>query len=105
MSVDEHGTSPERAAERRTPWPLREWAFEIVVVATLVGVVMVAAGSFTGGCLLVAAALLVGALLRALLSTEAAGLLRVRSRVTDCLILTTLGVALGVLAVVVPPTA
>jgi predicted small integral membrane protein len=70
-----------------------------VVVLSLAVVVWV---DFRTGAVLLAAGVLWAALLRWRLSDEAAGLLRVRRRRIDLTVLTLLGSAMLVLALVVP---
>ncbi|HTY70825.1 MAG TPA: DUF3017 domain-containing protein [Actinomycetes bacterium] len=95
-------TEPDQSAEGRLAWLGRQWPITVVLVVAGIGLVVVAGRSFRPGCLLIAAALVLAALLRALLPDEAAGLLRLRSRVTDVAVLGVLGVGIGVLAVAVP---
>ncbi len=73
-----------------------------VVAAVAVGLVLVVAGAWRTGLVWMGVAVLVGALARSVLSDRAAGMLRVRRRWGDVLLLTLAGVALVVLAVIVP---
>ena len=83
---------------------LRQWPLVVVVAGVVVGLVVAWLGESTWrvGCLLIGAALLVGAGERALLPEGAAGLLQVRGKVFDVAVLTLAGVAVLVLAVAVP---
>ena len=82
----------------------RQWPFLTVLVGVLLGLaVVVLLDRFRRGTLLMAASVVFGAWMRALLPTERAGLLQVRSRGIDVVTLLVLGVGLTVLALVVPP--
>ena len=95
------------------PWPRTSAAYVLVLVLGAVGLVLMAvvgwgkadAALFRPGALLVAAAVVVAALLRALLSDERAGMLALRSRRVDVVVYGGLGLAAVVLAIVVPPPA
>jgi hypothetical protein len=80
-----------------------EWPLGVVLVGMVVGLVVVAADRFRAGTVIFALSVLTGALLRAMLPERTAGLLVVRSRTLDVTTLGVLGMALTVLAVVVPP--
>jgi hypothetical protein len=87
------------AARLRADWP-----FVLVCLGVLAGLaVVVGADRFRRGTLVMAASVLLGAWLRALLPGEQAGLLRVRGKALDVLTLLALGLALSVVALVVPP--
>jgi hypothetical protein len=73
-----------------------------VVAAALVGLTLVLAGAWRTGLSWVGTGLLVGALTRLVLSERGAGMLRVRRKWSDVLLLTVAGVGLIVLAIVVP---
>jgi hypothetical protein len=74
----------------------------VVVAMTCVGLGIVVAGAWRTGLVWMGIGLLLGSLSRAVLSERAAGMLRVRRRWSDVLMLTPAGVTLIVLAVVVP---
>ena len=74
----------------------------LVVAATGVGLGIVEWGSWRLGIKVIGIAVLVAALARACLSSFNSGMLRVRSKPFDLVVLTTLGVMLIVLAIVVP---
>jgi hypothetical protein len=81
----------------------REWPFIVVAAGIVLGlVVVVALDRFRRGTLLLAASVVLGAWLRALLPTERVGVLAVRGRLFDVVTLLVLGGALTVLALVVP---
>ena len=82
----------------------REWPFLVVCVGVLAGLfVVVSLDRFRRGSLLIAASVVLGAWLRALLPSERAGLLRVRGRPFDVATMLVLGIGLTVVALVVPP--
>lgn len=95
------------------PWPSSSAAYVGVVLVGLVGLVLMAvvgwgqaeANLFRPGALLVAAAVCLAALVRALASDRAAGMLVLRSRRVDVAVYVALGIAALVLAIVVPPPA
>jgi hypothetical protein len=74
----------------------------LVVGMVVVGLFVAVAGPWRTGVGWMGAGLLLAALARAVLSERGAGMLRVRRRWSDVLTLTVVGVALIVLAVIVP---
>jgi hypothetical protein len=81
-----------------------DWPFALVCLGVLAGLaVVVVADRFRRGTLVMAAAVLLGAWLRALLPADRVGLLRVRGKALDVLTMLALGLALSVVALVVPP--
>jgi hypothetical protein len=90
-------------APRRVPSTFGGLVYLLVVAATCVGLLIVALGPWRRGVGLIGVALLVGALARAVLSENNAGMLRVRrSRWVDVLMLGGVGTALIVLANLIP---
>jgi hypothetical protein len=82
----------------------RQWPFLLVCAGVAAGLaVVVGLDRFRRGTLVVAAAVLLGAWLRALLPSDRVGLLRVRGRMVDVATLLVLGIGLSVVALVVPP--
>ena len=82
----------------------REWPFILVCAGVCAGLaVVVLLDRFRRGTLLLAASVILGAWLRALLPSERSGLLRVRGRAFDVGTMLVLGVALVVVALAVPP--
>ncbi len=73
-----------------------------VVAMTLVGLAITVAGPWRTGVSWIGAGLLLAALTRLVLSERGAGMLRVRRKWSDVLMMTVGGVALLVLAVIVP---
>jgi hypothetical protein len=90
-------------APRRRQRRLAEWPIGLVLLGVVCGLVVVATNAFRPGVVLVGSSVVLGTLLRAVLSERRAGLLVVRSRWVDVLTLGTLGIGLTVLALVVPP--
>ena len=88
-----HGVRPS------SPWPLI-----LVSLIAGAGLLMLVAdvGGFRPGSTVIGAAVLLAALLRLVLSDRRAGLLAVRGRGTDVVLLVTLGSAIIVLAGLVP---
>ena len=93
-------SGPEPQPTTPRPWPLL-----VVVAGVLAGLVVAWLGETTWrlGCLLIGGSLVVGALERLLLPERDAGLLSVRGKAFDVAVLALTGVAVLVLAVVVPP--
>lgn len=101
MAVD--ATSPPGTNEspaRPDRW--REWPIGLVVLVVLAALGIVAAGSFRHGCIVLAGAVVLAFFLRLLLPTADAGMLAVRSRSLDLLVLGVLAGTISVLAFLVP---
>ena len=86
----------------RRPQTLGGTVYLLVLAAALVGLGIVLAGAWRTGVGWMGAGLLVAALARLVLAEEAAGMLRVRRKWSDVLMLSVAGVTLIVLSVVVP---
>jgi DUF3017 family protein len=86
----------------RRPQTLGGLVYLAVLVAALVGLGIVLAGAWRTGLSWIGVGLLVAALFRLVLTERGAGMLRVRRKWSDVLMLTVAGVALIVLSVVVP---
>ena len=92
-----------RDEPRRLPSTFGGLVYLIVVAVSAVGLLLVAFGPWRRGIDLIGAALLVGALMRIVLSESNAGMLRVRrNRWADVLMLGGVGTVLIVLASVIP---
>lgn len=88
---------------RRVPSTIGGLVYLVVVATSAVGVLVIALGPWRRGVDLIGLALLVGAAARSVLRDRSAGMLRVRRhRWIDVLMLGGVGVALLVLAVVIP---
>jgi hypothetical protein len=86
----------------RGGWVGRQWPLLLVLGGCLISFAVVALDHFRTGCLIFGCSVLFAALARAVLPARRVGLLVVRSRAFDLLVLLTMGVSLVVLAVVVP---
>lgn len=87
------------------PWhPASPWALLATLAAVAVGAGYAAFGHWRRAALMVAGALVLGAALRLLLPCSWAGLLVVRSRLLDVTAMALIGVAIAVVAFVVPPS-
>lgn len=91
----------EEGPDRR-PQTLGGGVYLVVVAATLTGLALTVAGAWRTGVIWMGASLLLGAACRLVLSERQAGMLRVRRKAPDVVMLLLAGVALVVLAVVVP---
>ena len=100
--MSHHLTTDERPPIRGG-WVGRQWPLLTVLGGGVVGLGVVALDHFRTGCLLLGFSVLFAALARLLLPARRVGLLVVRSRAFDVVVLTGMGVALVVLAIVVPP--
>jgi hypothetical protein len=86
----------------KRPQTLGGFIYLCVLAAAMVGLVIVLAGPWRTGLSWIGAGLLFAAVTRLVLSDRRAGMLRVRRKWSDVLMLTIAGVGLIVLAVVVP---
>ena len=86
----------------RGGWVGRQWPLLLVIGCGASGFLAVALDHFRTGCLLIASSVLFAALARAVLPPRRVGLLVVRSRAFDLVVLLVMGVSLLVLALVVP---
>ena len=86
----------------RGGWVGRQWPLLTVLGGGLVGLTAVALDHFRSGCLILGISVLFASFARLVLPARRVGLLVVRSRAFDVLVLTSMGSALVVLAVAVP---
>ncbi|MDQ1617788.1 MAG: hypothetical protein QOE19_357 [Actinomycetota bacterium] len=86
----------------RGGWVGRQWPLLLVLGGCLSAFLTVALDHFRAGCLLFGFSVLLAALARAVMPARRVGLLVVRSRAFDLVVLLAMGVSLVVLAVVVP---
>lgn len=93
------GTAPAAAV---TTWLRREWPITVVLLGVAIGLVVAVLAEFRSGTVLLAASVVFAAWLRLMLPDERAGVLKVRSRLIDVAVLAGLGLALTILALVVP---
>ena len=89
-------------AEIRKPSTLGGIFFLGVLVTALVGIAIAATGAFRTGTTWLAASLIAAAAARVVLSDDDAGMLRVRRKVLDAVILTATGLAIIFLAWSIP---
>jgi hypothetical protein len=93
--------TPEPSAERR-PQTLGGAVYLVMVAAALTGLAITVLGAWRTGVVWMGASLLGGAAGRLLLPDRQAGMLRVRRKRADVALMLLAGVALVVLAVVIP---
>lgn len=91
------------AATRARRRGFREWPILIVCLGMVAGLSYMGMHHFKRGSIVIAAFVCLAGVLRAVLPERAAGMLAVRGRVVDAIALTTLGLAIAVITVVVPP--
>lgn len=92
----------EQVEERRYPSTIGGAFYLLVLAATTVGIGIVTAGEWRVGIRVVAGAIFSAALLRLVLRRRDAGMLAVRHRVVDVLILLLVGSALVFLSATIP---
>lgn len=80
-----------------------QWPLALVLLGFIVGLIVLALYDFRVGSILIGGAVLLAGVLRLLLPKEMAGLLAVRSRTVDLVTVFSLGIALTVVAILVPP--
>lgn len=91
-----------KAAARVSARSLTRWPLLVVVAIVVAGLALVVAQHWRFGAGVIGAGLCIGALERALLPRRVAGLLQVRSKAFDVSFLLGVGVAVIVLAFIVP---
>ena len=84
-------------ARRRSEWPL-----VLSLLVGLTGLVVLTFYDWRNGVLVFAAGVVLAGFLRAFLSDNAAGLLRVRGRMFDTTLLVLVGLAIATLGLIVP---
>jgi uncharacterized membrane protein YjjP (DUF1212 family) len=89
------------AAGRDMPVPVRQWPIVLVLAFVGVGLLVLALGAWRAGIVTVGVGMLVGALLRIVLPEV--GMLAVRSRFTDIVVMGVLGAVIVVLALAALP--
>jgi hypothetical protein len=85
------------AAERRREWPLT-----MCCLVGLAGLLVLYFNNWREGVLIFASGVLLAGVLRAVLSDDASGLLRVRGRMFDVTLLLGVGAAILLLGLIVP---
>ena len=89
------------AADRSHPVPVRQWPIVVVLTLVAVGLAVTSFNAFRPGVITIGAALLLGCVLR--IALPEVGMLAVRSRFTDVLVMGVLGAAIVVLALASEP--
>lgn len=92
-----------RAETRPRRHGFREWPILVVCLGILAGLTYMGMHHFKRGSIVIAAFVCLAAVLRAVLPERAVGMLSVRGRIVDVLALLTLGIAIAVVTVFVPP--
>jgi hypothetical protein len=99
------GTNPPQGAgaamDREHPLPIRQWPITLVLAVVGIGLLVTYADDFRYGLLVIGGAFGLGAALRLLLPEV--GLLAVRSRFTDVLVLLFFGLVIVLLALLAQP--
>ncbi|WP_203569142.1 DUF3017 domain-containing protein [Aestuariimicrobium ganziense] len=107
-TVDETTAASESRAARITAAAaersLNQWPLLVVLAGLAASCVVLATGHWRRGAFAAGCAVLLAAVLRAVLPRRVAGLLAVRSRWFDTLVLLVCGAAMLVLTLVVPPS-
>lgn len=88
-----------------TPRSRGSQLYLLQLLTVLIGLGMVVFGSWRGGVVVIGVAFVVGALARSVVPIDHTGMLRVRGKAFDMFWMTTLGVSLIVLALVIPSQA
>ena len=84
---------------------VRQWPLLLVLVGGVTALLVVALDGFRLGCILLGASMAFAAVARMVLPARRVGLLVVRSRPFDVLVLAVMGAALVILAVSIPNSA
>lgn len=90
------------AAARAAAVSANQWPLLIVVAGILVGLGVAFVGQWRMGSMIIGSSLLIGAVERMLLSRRDAGLLQVRTKAFDIIVLLGMGAAIIALAILVP---
>lgn len=93
-----------RLRPRRRRW-WTQWPIAVVLAGVVASLAVVALDRFRLGSLMLAASLVLAFILRLVLPADQAGMLAVRSKRVDLVVLGTLAAALVVFALWVPPPA
>ena len=84
-------------------WLRREWPLAVSLAVVVAGLVVVASGHFRRGTVVLAFGVTLALFLRLLLPSDRAGLLGVRSKKVDVVVLAVLAAGTSLLALWVPP--
>jgi hypothetical protein len=80
-----------------------QWPLLVVLLVVGAGLLVIAFDHFRRGALVLSASVVLALVLRAVLPKKTAGMLRVRSRLVDLLVLGALALGLTTLSLLVPP--
>lgn len=92
---------PDKPAES---YPSNPWPLLLVVLVLVSGTVVAGFGHWRRGSLIIAAALVLGAVLRLVLPRTFAGLLVIRRRWIDVAVMASIGIAIAAVTMIVPPS-
>ena len=101
--TDDPGTADLSNTGAATASRFREWPLTLVLLVISAGLLIVAADHFKRGSTLLAGGVVLALFLRVLLPSAQAGMLVVRSKKWDTLVLAMLALAVSVFAFWVPP--
>lgn len=96
-TADSRPVPPSRGTSSPTQWPLL-----IIVAGVVIGLATAVGGEWRMGALVIGTSLTIGAVERTMLSRRAAGMLQVRSKAFDVILLLAMGAGIIVLAILVP---
>ncbi len=96
------GAQVYRLPSTRRRWWIRQWPLTLVLIGVGVSLVLIGTNHFRRGSVLLAACVVLAFFLRLMLPSLEAGLLAMRSRKADLLVLAALGLGLGIFSLWVP---
>lgn len=102
MTEQEEENRAIRLASQATTRSLNQWPLVLVLACMAVSIGVISTGHWRKGAFMAGAAVTLAGLLRAVLPVKVVGLLAVRARWADTLLLIGCGVAMMVLTLVVP---
>lgn len=88
--------------KRKRSWVVAQWPITVVFIGVGVALILIATDHFRRGAVTLAASVVLAAFLRLFLPEERAGMLVVRSRTVDVLVLGVFGVFLTIFSLWVP---
>lgn len=91
-----------RHLPRRRRLSLRQWPLTVVLVLLAIALATIALDHFRRGAVLMSGSVVLAFFLRLLLTDEDAGLLAVRSKRVDLIVLALLGIGISVFTFIVP---
>lgn len=102
MTDEPQHLAPVHRIGPRRRWSLRQWPLTVVLIAVAGSLILIATDHFRRGSVGLAASIMLAFFLRLLLPESDAGLLAVRSKKVDLLVLGVLAIGLTVFAFWVP---